>query len=170
MGPTRWKINHKQPHQRKMNENEKNSKLRVFFWLVQYLTKPYQPGPSSSICSYVRTMMCRFFFYGIVKHHWLMNQRTVLSSFSLFRSFLAISGHFWPPPWALGFLKHLHKEPDVYIYPLAIAPAKKTPLIFNSFHFYSFFCDMVVSGQFFTWLGPFWVLAGGINSSKYDHI
>ena len=35
--------------------------------------------------------------------------------------------------------KHLHKEPDVYIYTLAMAPAKKTPLILNSFHFYLFF-------------------------------
>ena len=32
-----------------------------------------------------------------------------------------------------------HKEPDVYIYPLVMAPAKNTPLILNSFHFDSFF-------------------------------
>ena len=36
------------------------------------------------------------------------------------------------------FLEHLHKDPDVCIYPLAMALAKKTPLILNSFHFYLF--------------------------------
>ena len=50
--------------------------------------------------------------------------------------FSAVYAH---PPWALGFLEYLHKEPDVYIFPLAMAPAKKTPLILNSFHFYLFF-------------------------------
>ena len=56
-----------------------------------------------------------------------------------------IFGHFWPflavfcpflppPPGALGFLKHQYKEPDVYIYPLAMASssvrlAQKTELI-----------------------------------------
>ena len=29
---------------------------------------------------------------------------------------------------------------------------------------------VVVSGQFFTLLGPFWTRAGGKNSFKYDHI
>ena len=43
------------------------------------------------------------------------------------------------PPWALGNLKHLCKEPDVYIYPLAMAPAQKKPLILNCFCFYLFF-------------------------------
>ena len=41
-------------------------------------------------------------------------------------------------PMGAGF-KVSNKEPDVYIYLLAMAPAKKTPLIVNSFHFYSFF-------------------------------
>ena len=53
---------------------------------------------------------------------------------------------------------------------LSIAPAKKTPLILNSFHFHSFFFGVVVSGRFFTLFGPFWTLAGTKNSSKYDHI
>ena len=93
-----------------------------------------------------------------------------------FLSLKVICYHFWPyravfgPPWALGILKHLHKEPDVSIYPLAMAPAKKTPLILNSFHFHSFFFGVVVSGRFFTLLGPFWTPAGGKNPSKYDHI
>ena len=47
---------------------------------------------------------------------------------------------------------------------------KKTPLVLSSFHFHSFFVGVVVSGQFFTLLGPFWTLAGGKNSSKYDHM
>ena len=90
-----------------------------------------------------------------------------------FLSLEVIFGRFWPflaPPWALEFLKRLHKEPDVSIYPLAMAPAKKTPLILNSFHFHSFFFGVVVSGRFFTLLGPFWTPAGGKNPSKYDHI
>ena len=62
-----------------------------------------------------------------------------------FIDFVVVFGHFWPflaifgcfwPPWAHGFLEHLNKEPDVYIYPLAIAPAIKTPLILYSIHFY----------------------------------
>ena len=59
-----------------------------------------------------------------------------------FLPFLAIFDHFWlffSPPWILGFLKHLCKEPDIYIYPLAMAPAKKSPLILNYFYFHSFF-------------------------------
>ena len=79
-----------------------------------------------------------------------------------FLPLLAIFGRFWAPP------KYLQEEPDIYIYPLAMAPTKKTPLIFNSFHFHSFLFAVVVSGGFFTLLGPFWTLAGGKNSSEYD--
>ena len=99
-------------------------------------------------------------------------------SFIDFLPLEVIFGYFWPflavfaPPLpsALGFLEHLHKEPDIYIYPMAMAPAKKTPLILNSFHFHSFFFSVVVGGQFFTLLGPFWTLAWGKNFSKYYHI
>ena len=68
-----------------------------------------------------------------------------------FLPLVVIFGHFWPflavfeLPCALGFLKRLHKEPDVYIYPLAMTPAKKTPLIFNSFNFIHFFCGKVAT-------------------------
>ena len=109
---------------------------------------------------------CAGSFCGIVKHYWLTDQQTVLPLEIIF-------GHFGPflgPPWALGFLKHLHKEPDVYIYPLAMAPAKKPRLILNYFHFYSFFFGRIVSGRFFSLLCQFWTLIGGKNSSVYDHI
>ena len=69
----------------------------------------------------------------------------------------------WPflgPPWALGFLKHLHKEPDVY--PLAMAPAKKTPLILNSFHFYSFFSVWLLVVDF----SPCWAHFGPLLGAK----
>ena len=61
-------------------------------------------------------------------------------------------------------------EPDVNIYPLAMAPPQKTLLILNSFHFHSFFLGWFFYGGFFTKLGPFWTDAGGKNSSTYDHI
>ena len=51
-----------------------------------------------------------------------------------------------------------------------MAPAKKAHLTLNSFHLNSIFLGVVVSGRFFTLLGPFWTLAGGKNSSKYDDI
>ena len=97
----------------------------------------------------------------------------VLSCKNQIKSFFAIFCRFWAslsPAWALGFLKHLCKMPDVYIYPLAIASAKKTPLILNSFHSYSFSWVWFFSGQFDTFLGLLWTLAGDENSSKYDHI
>ncbi len=87
----------------------------------------------------------------------------------IFWPFLAIFGCFWAPlsPRVSG----TSAEGAWRLYlPFGMAPAKKTPLILNAFHFYSFFCGIVVSGRFFTWLGPFWAFAGGKNSSKYDHI
>ena len=76
-----------------------------------------------------------------------------------------------PVIWAIwpGFGQR-NKEPDVYIYPLAMVPAKKNALNFEFFSFSFIFFGMVVSGRFFTLLDPFWTLVGGKNSLKYDHI
>ena len=82
----------------------------------------------------------------------LAQKPSLFSDFDGFYRFFPFYGHFWPflvifgPPSALGFLKHLHEEPGVYIYPFAMAPAKKTPIILNSFHFHLFFFDVVVRG------------------------
>ena len=78
--------------------------------------------------------------------------------FGHFQPFLAVFG----PPWALGFLEHLHKEPDVYIYPLAMAPAKKTPLVLNSFHSYSFFLVGLLVVNF----SPCWAHFGPLLGAK----
>ena len=75
------------------------------------------------------------------------------SMFACKNMYLAVFG----PPLALGFLKHLHKEPDVYIYPLAMTPAKKSPLILNSFCLYSsFFVQLLVVNFSHCWahFGP----------------
>ena len=86
-----------------------------------------------------------------------------------FPPLVVIFCHFWPflaafgpPPWALGFLEHLHKEPDVYIYPLAMAPAKKTPLVLNSFHSYSFFLVGLLVVNF----SPCWAHFGPLLGAK----
>ncbi len=66
--------------------------------------------------------------------------------------------------------KHLHKEPDVYIYTLAMAPAKKTPLILNSFHFYSFFWVWLLVVDFSHCCAHFGPLLGANFFLEYDHI
>ena len=93
-----------------------------------------------------------------------------------FLPLVVIFGHFWPflavfgLPWALGFLKHLHKKPDAYIYPLAMLPAKKTPLILNSFHFYSFFWVWLLVVDFSHCCAHFGPLLGAKFFLEYDHI
>ncbi len=56
------------------------------------------------------------------------------------------------------------------MYPLAMATAKNNTYNFEFFSFLYIFSGMVVSGRFFTLLGPFWTLAGSKNSTKYDHV
>ena len=76
-----------------------------------------------------------------------------------FWPFLAVFGL----PWALGFLKHLYKRPDAYIYPLAMAPAKKNTL---NFVFFSFLFILFVVWLLVVDFSPCWAHFGPLLGAK----
>ena len=121
---------------KKMNKNEKNSKLRVFFWLV-----PLPKGRCRCQAPYADASETLGLPKGSPKT--AKNGQKWPKMTTRGRKLIKPSKLWYTPHYPLlksfNLGKHLHKEPDVYIYTLAMAPAKKTPLILNSFHFYSSF-------------------------------
>ena len=101
---------------------------------------------------------------------WPKNQAylAILMGFIDFLPLVVIFGHFQPflavfgPPWALGFLEHLHKEPDVYIYPLSMAPAKKNLQFWIHFIFIYFFVKWLLVVNF----SPGWAHFGSLLGAK----